>query len=279
MRYATVRKGAHELANRSVHIKMYPTAQTFAERREVLRVLEQFGEVTMFRSLKYLPKNPVANAFLAIFDHPDVAATVINRSPIQYRLTKVVPPPSKPETSPSDSMGSSMTTSEEPALPVPEIEPSQKAFELHISSTNFNHAKHISSSPLYGPFQPITPKESYIAASLHNTIPPTIMAAGLRDWETDGNQVRDRRPTHEKLEDGEVRKTSILNMVEKRIMRRRKEEIPEIMRGLRGLKRGFGEKTEIVERQPEGHEEQQEVIKSPEIKKPLNCFYDASKLQ
>lgn len=91
--------------------------------------------------------------------------------------------------------------------------------------------------------------------------------------------MRDRRPTHEKLEDGEVRKTSILNMVEKRIMRRRKEEIPEIMRGLRGLKRGFGEKTEIVERQPEGHEEQQEVIKSPEIKKPLNCFYDASKLQ
>ncbi|KAH6683229.1 hypothetical protein B0J14DRAFT_529246 [Halenospora varia] len=267
MSYATARKGAHELATRSVHIKMYPTAQTFAERREVLRVLEQFGEVTMFRSLKYLPKNPVANAFLAIFDHADAAATIINRSPIQYRLTKHGLPHDSPE---------------EPASPAPEIEPSQKAFELHISSTNFNHSKHISSSPLYGPFKPISPKESYIAASLQNTVPPTIMAAGLRDWETDGNQVRDTRPTHERLEDGEVRKTSVLNMVEKRMMRRKKEDIPEVMRGLRGLKREFDERREVVEREPrEPREEgeQQETVKTPEIKKPLNYFYDASKLQ
>ena len=45
-------KHVHALAKRTVHVKMYPTARTFAERREVLRVLEQFGEVTMFRSLK-----------------------------------------------------------------------------------------------------------------------------------------------------------------------------------------------------------------------------------
>jgi hypothetical protein len=36
----------------TVHIKLYPTPTTFAERREVLRVLERFGEVAMFRSLK-----------------------------------------------------------------------------------------------------------------------------------------------------------------------------------------------------------------------------------
>jgi hypothetical protein len=45
-------RSAHALAKRTVHVKMHPTARTFAERREVLRVLEQFGEVTMFRSLK-----------------------------------------------------------------------------------------------------------------------------------------------------------------------------------------------------------------------------------
>lgn len=40
------------LASKTVHVKIYPTTRTFAERREVLRVLEGFGEVTMFRSLK-----------------------------------------------------------------------------------------------------------------------------------------------------------------------------------------------------------------------------------
>lgn len=94
--------------------------------------------------------------------------------------------------------------------------------------------------------------------------------------------MRDTRPTHERLEDGEVRKTSVLNMVEKRMMRRKKEDIPEVMRGLRGLKREFDERREVVEREPrEPREEgeQQEAAKTPEIKKPLNYFYDASKLQ
>jgi hypothetical protein len=43
---------AGALAGRTVHIKMHPTARTFSERREALRVLERFGEVTMFRSYK-----------------------------------------------------------------------------------------------------------------------------------------------------------------------------------------------------------------------------------
>jgi len=48
--YSSTVAGA--LARRTVHIKMHPTARTFNERREVLRVLERFGEVTMFRSYK-----------------------------------------------------------------------------------------------------------------------------------------------------------------------------------------------------------------------------------
>lgn len=45
---------ASALARRTVHIKMQPSARTFSERREVLRVLQNFGEVTMFRSYKVL---------------------------------------------------------------------------------------------------------------------------------------------------------------------------------------------------------------------------------
>lgn len=40
------------LNSRTVHVKIYPTARTFAERTEVLRVLEGFGPVDYFKSLK-----------------------------------------------------------------------------------------------------------------------------------------------------------------------------------------------------------------------------------
>ena len=50
MAFRTAR--ALDLARRTVHVKIYPTVRSFAERREVLRVLEQFGEVAMFRSFK-----------------------------------------------------------------------------------------------------------------------------------------------------------------------------------------------------------------------------------
>jgi hypothetical protein len=43
---------AGRLAASSVHIKIHPIARTLPERREVLRVLERFGEVDVFMSLK-----------------------------------------------------------------------------------------------------------------------------------------------------------------------------------------------------------------------------------
>ena len=46
------RAKARDLVARTVHIKIHPTARSLAERREVLRVLERYGEVVMFRSLK-----------------------------------------------------------------------------------------------------------------------------------------------------------------------------------------------------------------------------------
>lgn len=49
---ASLRAASSNVSNRTVHVKIFPSARTFAERREVLRVLERFGEVTMFRSLK-----------------------------------------------------------------------------------------------------------------------------------------------------------------------------------------------------------------------------------
>jgi hypothetical protein len=49
---AAAAAAARNLASRTIHIKIHPTARSFPERREVLRVIERFGEVEMFKSLK-----------------------------------------------------------------------------------------------------------------------------------------------------------------------------------------------------------------------------------
>ena len=40
------------LVGRAVHIKIYPRPRTITESREVLHILERYGEVTMYRNLK-----------------------------------------------------------------------------------------------------------------------------------------------------------------------------------------------------------------------------------
>ena len=39
-------------AGRAVHVKIYPQPQDVAESREVLRVLQRYGEVIMYKHLK-----------------------------------------------------------------------------------------------------------------------------------------------------------------------------------------------------------------------------------
>ena len=46
---STAREG---LANSGVHIRVYPRPRNLAESREILRVLEEYGEVVMYKHLK-----------------------------------------------------------------------------------------------------------------------------------------------------------------------------------------------------------------------------------
>jgi hypothetical protein len=43
---------ARAVGGRAVHIKIHPRPRTITESREVLRVLERYGEVLMYKSLK-----------------------------------------------------------------------------------------------------------------------------------------------------------------------------------------------------------------------------------
>ncbi len=50
-----MRSNLHSTAGRSVHVKIYPRPRSLNESRQVLRVLERYGEVEMFQSLKASP--------------------------------------------------------------------------------------------------------------------------------------------------------------------------------------------------------------------------------
>ncbi|KAK4988508.1 hypothetical protein LTR50_003912 [Elasticomyces elasticus] len=74
-----------QIADRAIHLRIYPRPQTLSESREVLRVLQGFGEVEMFKSLKYdaIPQNSTA---LAIFNDAEAARRVLRASPLRYTL-------------------------------------------------------------------------------------------------------------------------------------------------------------------------------------------------
>ncbi|KAL8779092.1 MAG: hypothetical protein Q9203_001587 [Teloschistes exilis] len=70
----------------SIHVKISPRPLNLAESRQVLRVLQQYGEVVMYRHLKYESPNPTLNAALAIYRNQTSAHNAINASPIRFQL-------------------------------------------------------------------------------------------------------------------------------------------------------------------------------------------------
>lgn len=153
--------------------------------------------------------------------------------------------------SPLASTSTSTSTAEE--KPSPENE---KVFELHISTTIFDHDKYLNSpatNPLHGPYQPASPATSYIASSLDEVIPPSLWAAGLKDWETDGFRLtaRDRgTPTPDseaRPEQGQGHmRTGIEWKVSQRERKRQGMAVPEIMKGLRPMKEAYEKREQVT---------------------------------
>ncbi|QSZ32843.1 hypothetical protein DSL72_002423 [Monilinia vaccinii-corymbosi] len=235
---ASLRAASSNFSNRTVHIKIFPSARTFAERREVLRVLERFGEVSMFRSLKHHPISPIQNAFISIFRSATAAQEIVNASPVRYRF--IVEP--DPQTQPSP----------EGSVP-PAQNPLEKVFSLSLNITRYTHDQYIShplTNPLYGPFKPVDLKRSGIAAHLGKELESSMWCRGLADWESD-NGRRSAWNEEEKYDEGKegedgdgfLRRSSRadasnssvpLRLVEKDLEIRRRGR-PKVMEGLVGL--------------------------------------------
>ncbi|KAI4169051.1 MAG: hypothetical protein LQ343_005984 [Gyalolechia ehrenbergii] len=77
---STVARSARNWADCSVYVKIFPRPRNIAESKEVLRVLQRYGEVVMYRHLR--------NAALAIYRTESSAKIVINASPIRFQVER-----------------------------------------------------------------------------------------------------------------------------------------------------------------------------------------------
>ncbi|KAI4090511.1 MAG: hypothetical protein L6R37_007869 [Teloschistes peruensis] len=103
---STAARAARNWQECSIHVKISPRPQNLAESRQVMRVLQQYGEVVMYRHLKvslwadsiseiesdwakndlYESPDPTLNAALAIYRNQTSAHNAINASPIRFHL-------------------------------------------------------------------------------------------------------------------------------------------------------------------------------------------------
>ncbi|RKF72005.1 putative pal1-like protein [Golovinomyces cichoracearum] len=171
-----------ELAHRNLHLKLYPSPTSFAQRREVLRIISKYGE--------YHPVSPVGNAFLVIFKTTVAAQAVLNASPIRYRIISA-----------HNSTGNENESS--PSSDATTVGSNEQEFVLSISPTTFSHEKFLHSrvtNPLHDRFFPMLPRMSLIASALSRHIPHnTLSGTGLMDWDTGRGRgiqyVRNTGPT------------------------------------------------------------------------------------
>ena len=190
---------------------MYPTARSFQERREVLRVLERFGEVNAFRSLKvilhlvhiivlsdlqlqYHPHTPVRNSFIAIYSSDTAAQDLIDASPVRYRMFNQAAPISDPMEE-SASLSDHATGSEPVVVSgTAEATASQageeRVFEINVSKSIHDHERYIKEQMLFGPWKPAPSKSSFMSMSLKELLPQSLMSTGLADWTTASQKYR-----------------------------------------------------------------------------------------
>ncbi|KAI9703030.1 MAG: hypothetical protein M1820_006021 [Bogoriella megaspora] len=107
---------ASQIASKAVHIKIWPQPADFQESREILRILQRFGEVTMFKTKKYDHIKPAPNVILAMYQDSQSAASLIKASPLKFTLEPQGPsdyestPEQVPEHTESEDQGMQSST-------------------------------------------------------------------------------------------------------------------------------------------------------------------------
>jgi len=77
---------AQSISARSVHLKIAPAPSNIGQSREILKLLKGYGDVAMFRNLKYDRTTRAKDAIQAVFRSPESAADFLRASPIRFTL-------------------------------------------------------------------------------------------------------------------------------------------------------------------------------------------------
>ncbi|KAF2730722.1 hypothetical protein EJ04DRAFT_537065 [Polyplosphaeria fusca] len=88
---AARRASSQLLSSRCVHLRIQPRPANLSESREIFRVLQRFGDISTYRSLRYEYHNPADNIAQVIYGDADSAQKALSASPIRFALEKVLP--------------------------------------------------------------------------------------------------------------------------------------------------------------------------------------------
>ncbi|RAR06259.1 hypothetical protein DDE83_007014 [Stemphylium lycopersici] len=83
------------LAPRSIHVRIVPRPANLSESREIYRVLQKFGDMDVFKYLRYEYQNPADNSALAIYRDEISAQRALDASPLRFALETYIPSPAE----------------------------------------------------------------------------------------------------------------------------------------------------------------------------------------
>lgn len=143
------------MGRRAVHLRLFPRTETIAEGREVLRLIQQYGRVEMFRNLKYdILSTP--STMVAIFETEESALELLRASPLRFYM--------RSEDSGERSISNSETPSDSTDIPV-------RHYQLQINHSNLNHRDQNEQIAYNGSFKVAT--NSAIQEDLITKVPMT----------------------------------------------------------------------------------------------------------
>lgn len=73
------------ITGRAVHLRILPRIENIAQSREILRLMQRFGEVEMYRNLRY-DLLTMPNAALVVFKSGESAHRLLRQSPLRFTM-------------------------------------------------------------------------------------------------------------------------------------------------------------------------------------------------
>ncbi|KHN99394.1 uncharacterized protein MAM_03092 [Metarhizium album ARSEF 1941] len=168
------------LPERSIRVLVSPTPVTFAERRSVLQVLEQYGPVEVFKMTPGYHAN-----FVSVTKEIATASRLVEYSPLTYDVPENHINTDVCVADLDDSESGNGLKSNQPCMTTaPGHPPGKRQFTLEIfPAPTYRHHFAMAGSPLYQSW-PAAYREdkSFLAATLKQSLPQTMCSSGLAHW-------------------------------------------------------------------------------------------------